>query len=211
MIENGDGLTAVGGSLWVKTDDGRVVRIDPATNRVVGELKLDTNTDPNEYCQGIGTDQTSVWACATTDSGTDVVQIDPASGRIVRRVAVRKVFDQLALPSTSRGLWVLSGSDVNLVDHATGRVTKYPLGVRCLQVAAAGDLVVATSSTENAVVALNAGNGSVIGRTTLPAPRLAAVSGSDVCLGRHERRSGPVVAGVDCHGEVPEPRRRCGR
>jgi outer membrane protein assembly factor BamB len=93
---------------------------------------------------------------------------------------VRKVFDQLALPSTSRGLWVLSGSDVNLVDHATGRVTKYPLGVRCLQVAAAGDLVVATSSTENAVVALNAGNGSVIGRTTLPAPRLAAVRGSDV-------------------------------
>ena len=179
-IENADGLTAVGGALWVKTDDGRVVRIDPATNRVSGELKLDTNSDPNDYCQGIGTDQTSVWACATTDKGTDVVKIDPASRRIVRRIAVGKVFDQLALPSTARGLWVLSGSDVSLVDHETGRVTKYPLGVRGLQVAAAGDLVVATSATENAVIALDATNGSVIARTTLPAPRLAAVSGSDI-------------------------------
>ncbi|MFD3400016.1 hypothetical protein ACFWUU_05045 [Kribbella sp. NPDC058693] len=179
-IENADGLTAAGGALWVKTDDGRVVRIDPATNRTTGELKLDTNSDPSDYCQGIGTDQAAVWACATTDQGTDVVKIDPASRRIVRRVAVGKVFDQLALPSTARGLWVLSGSDVNLVDQVTGRVTKYPLGVRCLQLAAAGEVVVATSSTENAVIALDAGNGSVIARTTLPAPRLAAVSGSDI-------------------------------
>src|SRR3954471_1450609 len=34
------------------------------------------------------------------------------------------------LGGPARGLWVLSGSDVSLVDHETGRVTKYPLGVR---------------------------------------------------------------------------------
>jgi len=71
---------------------------------------------------------------------------------------------------------------VSLVDHETGRVTKYPLGVRGLQVAAAGDLVVATSATENAVIALDATSGSVIARTTLPTPRLAAVSGSDIWI-----------------------------
>ncbi|WP_433167220.1 PQQ-binding-like beta-propeller repeat protein [Kribbella sp. CA-247076] len=178
-VANGDGLAAAAGAVWVKTDDGRVVRVDPRTNRVTGETKVDTTSDENEYCQGIGADRASVWACATGDDGIGVVQLDPATRRIVRRVAVDKVFDQLAMPFTSRGLWVLTanGSSAGVVDPTTGRFTSYPLGVRCLQLTAQGDRVVATSATEGKVVALDATSGAVVANASLPAPRLAVAAG----------------------------------
>jgi streptogramin lyase len=181
-VTNGDNLVAAAGAVWVKTDDGRVVRIDPATNQVSGETKVDTTSDENQYCQGIGADRSSIWACATGDDGIGVAQLDPASRRIVRRVAVGKVFDQLALPFTSHGLWVLTanGASATVVDPATGRVTSYPLGARCLQLTVHGDRVVATCSTESKVIALDAASGAVVGDTTLLAPRLAAATGNDL-------------------------------
>ena len=183
-VANGDGLVAVDGALWVKTDDGRVVRIDPATNRVTREIRLDTVSDPSKYCQGIGTDGTSVWACATSDDSTGIAQIDPNSGRAVRRVPVGKVFDQLALPATARGIWILTadGNSVSVVDPATGRKTAYALDVRCLQLAAKDDRVVATAATADAVIILDAATGSVIGQVALHAPRVVAMTGSDIWI-----------------------------
>jgi len=183
-VQNGDGLVAAAGAVWVKTDDGRVVRIDPATNRFSGAIKVDTTSDEDQYCQGIGADRTSLWSCATGDDGVGVAQLDPNSRKIVRRVAVGKVFDQLALPVTARGVWVLTanGTTATVVDPATGGVTSYPLGARCLQLTAQGDRVVATSSTEGKVVALDATSGAVVGNISLPAPRLAALAGADLWI-----------------------------
>jgi streptogramin lyase len=183
-VTNGDGLVAAAGAVWVKTDDGRAVRVDPATNRVTDEIKLDTVADESQHCQGIGTDGVSVWACATGDEGTGVAQIDPKARRVVRRVPVGKVFDQLALPSTSRGIWVLTadGTSASVVEPATGRVTAYPLGSRYLQLAALADRVVATSSTKDAVIVLDAANGAVVGRISLPKPRMAALAGTDLWI-----------------------------
>jgi hypothetical protein len=123
-VANADGLVAVAGAVWVKTDDGRVVRVDPATNRVSGEVKVDTVADTYKHCQGIGTDGTAVWACATTDAGIDLVQIDPAALRIVRTVPVGTVFDQLTLPATSHGIWVLTadGTSVSVVEGTLHRL-----------------------------------------------------------------------------------------
>ncbi len=67
-VQNADGLIAFAGALWVKTDDGRVVRIDPATNRVTREIAVDDVSDKNQYCQGIGTDGKSIWACMQRDA-----------------------------------------------------------------------------------------------------------------------------------------------
>lgn len=177
-VDNGDGMAVVAGFLWVKTDDGRVVQIDPATNRVRREIKVDTTSDPSEYCQGIGSDGASVFACATTDNGTDVVMIQPATGRRVRRIKTDKTFDQLALPASPRGVWVLTGdgSRVGVIDPPTGRFMTYRLGVRCQQLAARGDRVVATSQLNNAVVVLDASSGAVVGRRHVPSPRMTAIA-----------------------------------
>jgi streptogramin lyase len=180
-VDNADGIVAVGASLWTKTDDGRAVRIDPTTNKVTDQVSLDNVSDPSTYCQGIGTDGASVWACAAEDDGTGVAQIDAAKAHVVRRVQVGKIFDQLSLPATRRGIWILTGdgSTVRVVDPTTGHATSYPLGVACQQIAAEGDRVIATGSVANVVVMINAVTGAVLGRIHLPSPRIAAILDGD--------------------------------
>jgi DNA-binding beta-propeller fold protein YncE len=90
-VQHGDGLATAAGAFWVKTDDGRVVRIDPETNETTGEITVDTTSDTGRYCLGIGTDGESVWACATGDDGVGVAQIDPDTREVVRQVPVDKL------------------------------------------------------------------------------------------------------------------------
>jgi outer membrane protein assembly factor BamB len=56
----------------------------------------------------------------------------------------------------------------------------YPLGARHLQLAAHGDRVVATSSVNGAVVAVDADTGRVVKRTTMNTTREAILIGADV-------------------------------
>ncbi len=181
-VANPDGLVEVGGSVWVKTDDGRVVRIDPSSDTVTGSVRIDTARAPNHYCQGIGTDGVAVWACTASDTSTGIVRIDPRTMSVGTPIAVGKLFDQLSLPYTSRGLWVLTGSGetVAVVDTATGALTTYHLGARCQPLAVAETIVVATCANDDRVVALNPVTGKVIARVSLSAPRIAAVWGHDV-------------------------------
>ena len=51
-----------------------------------------------------------MWACATTDTATDVVKVDPTSLAPVQRVRVNNVFDQLGLPFAGDKLWVLGAT-----------------------------------------------------------------------------------------------------
>jgi hypothetical protein len=181
-ITNPDGLTEVAGKIWVKTDDGRVVRVDPSRNKVTGSIRVDTATAPAHYCQGIGTDGTDVWSCSATDTTTNLVRIDPHHPDGGKSTAVDKVFDQLTLPHTTRGLWVLSaaGRSLSLVEPSSGTVTRYPLPVRCLQLATSEALVVATCAPDNLVLAIDPNTGRVRGRVSLPGPRLALVTDRDV-------------------------------
>ena len=55
-IKYPDEIAFVQGFIWVKTDDGHVMKVDPFTNSVVGDIKVDTTSDPYHYCQGLGTD-----------------------------------------------------------------------------------------------------------------------------------------------------------
>ena len=197
-VANPDGIVAVGHDLWIKTDDGRAVRIDPGTNEVTGQVGLDRVSDPSRYCQGIGTDGTSMWACATEQDGTAVAQIDAGNARVRRRVPVDKLFDQLSLPADDRGIWVLTGdgSTVVVVDPRSAHTTAYPLGVACQQIAVEGDRLVATSSVAIVVVQLDTTTGTVIGRTHLPSPRIAALLDGEAWVDSNQgiTRFGPDLA-----------------
>jgi DNA-binding beta-propeller fold protein YncE len=166
----------------VKTDDGRVVRVDPTTNTVTDQVQLDEVSDPQDYCQGIGSDGRSVWACATRDDSTGVARIEPRTRRVVQVLAAGKVFDQLAIPATSRGVWLLTadGTSVAVVERGASQPVSYALGVRCLQLAARADRLVATCATADRVLVVDAATGAVVDRATLPAPRVATLAGSDV-------------------------------
>jgi len=181
-VDNGDGLAVVNGAVWVKTDDGRVVRVDPATNRVTGEARLDTSTDPSAYCLGITAVQGALWACSATGTSTDVVEVATSTLAVTRRARVDKVFDQLSIPSAGGTLWVLSdnGAQATRLDTSTVRMTTTPLSVRCLQLAASSDMLVATCATQSVVLLLDPRTGQVTGRAELPEPRLAAVLDGEV-------------------------------
>lgn len=181
-LAEADGMVAEAGALWVKTDDGQVARIDPVTNAITDQIQVDQVSDQRRYCQGIGSDGASVWACAMSDADTGVAQIDPGTRRIVRVIPAGKVFDQLAIPATRRGAWVLTGegTSVAVVEPASQQPTSYPLGVRCLQLAAQSDRVVATCATANRVLVVDAATGTVVRRAALNAPRMAALSSSDL-------------------------------
>lgn len=180
-VANADGLIAFAGALWVKTDDGRVVRIDPATNRVTRTIAVDDVSDRSSYCQGIGTDGKSIWACMQRDDGTSVAQIDPTAARVARRWPAGKAFDQLKLPVTSRGIWVLTadGANASVVDPSTGRVTVYPLGHRYQQLDVVDDRIVATSAAGDELIVVEAAGTAAPRHVSLSSPRLAVQIGME--------------------------------
>jgi streptogramin lyase len=181
-IPNPDALVAALGFIWVKTDDGRVVKIDPQTNRVIARHKLDTAKDPQHYCQGIGTDGRSVWVCAASDTTTDLVRINPHSLRPVLRVAADKAFDQEHLPYVGGRLWVLSGGGKQLlaVNTSSGALNRYPLPATCAQAAGADSVLVVTCPNDNAVLRIDPVHGSVVARRTLQQPGYCAVLDNQV-------------------------------
>src|SRR5689334_18592361 len=61
-VPNLSWLTSFGGYVWVKRDDGFVVKIDPRSNKTIA--KLGAFTDQEHYCQGIGAGGGAVWSCS---------------------------------------------------------------------------------------------------------------------------------------------------
>lgn len=181
-VANGDGLVRVAGQVFVKTDDGVVVRVDPWSARITGQVRVDTTSGTSRYCQGIGTDGPSVWACSTGAASTGLVRLDPKTLRVTARVPLDKVFDQLSLPHNARGLWVLvdGGRSVAVVSPATRAVATYPLGSRCLQLAASDTRVAVTCATDDRVRVLDSATGRAVGEARLSSPRLATFLGDDL-------------------------------
>ena len=181
-VDYPDGLATIDGGVFVKTDDGRVARIDPETGTVVAEAKIDTARDASHYCLGIGSDGTTLWACTAGDKTTDVVRLDPKTLEVTKVVKVDKVFDQYALSIVDGKLWVLAGNGNRLtsVDTATGQKTTVPLGRRCFQLAATTTTVYATCQVTNEVIAVDAGTGDITSRVDVASPGNVSVSGDNV-------------------------------
>jgi DNA-binding beta-propeller fold protein YncE len=177
-IKYPDELVFVQDFIWVKTDDGHVIQLDPVTNSVVGDIKVDTTSDPYHYCQGLGTDGTNIWACSASgdeDHRTiDVVRIDPSSRSVVATVQVGKIFDQFGMPFLLNQIWVLSGNGDKLIGidtTATQPSLAIDLGARCFQVAVVNKSLLVTCRLDNLILRIDPEKMEVVERLTLTSPR----------------------------------------
>jgi len=143
------------GAVWVPNEaDGTVTRIDPSTNRVVATIRIGDpqrlvaagcgpdsvhsfmfDTLLNRRCDlpsSLAGDARSVWAA--DNLGRGLARIDPATNRVVERIALNA--DPFAIALGYGSLWVTSyfnePHEVLRVDPVSGRVlatiTDLPLG-----------------------------------------------------------------------------------
>lgn len=177
-----DGLAAWGGDVFVKTDTGRVVRVDGAAAKAVGSAEVDTYNDAGHYCTGIAADATSLWTCSAGQDSTDLVSLDPATLEVTHRYPVDKLFDQLTIPVAGGRVWVLSGIGDQLteVQASTGATRVFTLGRRCFQLAATARLVYATCMLTDEVIAVDASTGTVVHRADVAHPVNISVAGDAV-------------------------------
>jgi DNA-binding beta-propeller fold protein YncE len=121
-VSGAGNLAVANGRLWVLTGAGTVVRLDPATNRVVGKpLRVPADTAAIAAAQG------ALWVTtvASGDLGAPgkdtVARIDLATGRTVATVTVPRA--PLDLAATPRAVWVTNagGDGVARIDPRTNR------------------------------------------------------------------------------------------
>lgn len=173
-----DELVFAGGFIWTKTANGHVIQIDPSSNQMVGAIKVDTTTDLDHYCQGLGSDGENVWACSARgeeDNRTiDVVRIDPQTQSVVETVKIGKTFDQFEMPFLSNQIWVLvdNGNSLVGIDVTTNQPSPtIELGTRCFQLAATDKVLLATCATDNLVLEIDPAKREVTKRVNLKNPR----------------------------------------
>ena len=102
-------------AVWMPSDPhGRLARIDPATNRVVAQLALPSQSLAAAVGQG------AVWVTSTDHNV--VTRVDPATNRVVATIAVGPRPHFLAVGEGS--VWTLNQGDgtVSRVDPANNRV-----------------------------------------------------------------------------------------
>jgi hypothetical protein len=124
-LDDGAGVEVVAGAgaVWVAGTE-QVLRIDPATNRIVA--RFDVGGFPTALAVAGG----ALWATTFRQAATleqEIVKVDPATNEVTVRLPVGDVVQDLAASDTD--VWVLTGGDpetplVKLVhvDPAAGRV-----------------------------------------------------------------------------------------
>jgi outer membrane protein assembly factor BamB len=191
-IKYPDEIVSEGGLIWVKTDDGHVVAVDPASNQVTGDIKVDTTTDPSNYCQGLATDGDNIWACSASGDADhktiDVVRIDPVSKTVVATIPVGKIFDQFDMPLLQGRIWVISGNADKLVgiDVKTNQAAApIDLGARCFQLAAMKDTLLASCPLDDLILQIDPEKGQVIARVSIKDPRFLVTAAKAVWVAQN--------------------------
>lgn len=154
-----DWLAAGAGSVWVRTDSGSVIRIDPGTDRQVAAIPV----SPDVLCKGLGASDTAVWTCG--DGGT-VVRIDPARNEVAAVVEVGKYGDQGQIPVAFGRAWVLSGGGSTLTPVGEDDKPQQPidLGTRCIELAASGTAIWAACPIDGVALRIDPAEGRVVAR-----------------------------------------------
>lgn len=156
---------------------------------MVGDIKVDTTSDPYHYCQGLGTDGENIWACSASGDENhrtiDVVRIDPNSQSVIETVKVGKIFDQFNMPFLLNQIWVLSGNGDKLVgiDITTNQPgPAIDLGARCFQVAAVNRSLLVTCRLDNLILRIDPEKMKVTERMTFTGPRTIAATENGIWL-----------------------------
>jgi DNA-binding beta-propeller fold protein YncE len=134
-----NGLSAIGGSLWV-TDHtaGKLIRIDPRTNRVTGTVAL---PGADWVTEAAG----SLWVSEETNV---VARVDPATLEVLDRVPVKR--NPLGSAVVGGQLWVpcIDSGVVVVVDPKTAKVVRtFPAGPGPIVVLPAGGKVWVSHTT----------------------------------------------------------------
>lgn len=183
-IPNLSWLTFYRRHVWVKTDDGFVVKVDPRTNKPTGRVGAFTGQDT--YCQGIGSGGGAVWSC----SRSNITRIDPQRTKIVASVPVGKVFAQGRLVFMDGRLWVIAGRTGNELVGIDARTNRPDppiiLPVGCSDLAQGGNAVWVLCPTANRVVKVDVAHRSVAGIVVVPAPSDGFATATDLWVGSDE-------------------------
>jgi YVTN family beta-propeller protein len=118
-----DGRTAAGSMRQASTTAGsELVRIDPATNRVVGRIPL---PGANTVATGLG----SVWVTGTVANKRAVIRISPVTTEVQAEVALEpfRVVVAADLAVGAGAVWMLGGEAVYRLDGASGELTRIPM------------------------------------------------------------------------------------
>ena len=142
-------IAASRGSVWLM--DARrhqLVRLDEAYERVADRIAL--RGDPTLTTPGVAVGPKAVWAA---DGSNGLLEIDPRSGQVRRRIDFRVALDHVAVGEGS--VWAISGSLARVfeIDPASGSISaQIPIGGRA---GGAGPAPVDVAVGEGAVWVLN--------------------------------------------------------
>jgi DNA-binding beta-propeller fold protein YncE len=176
-------MTVADGKLWVLSTSGTVVRIDPATNTIVGKpLRVPANTE------AIAVGNRALWAASVTPGdlaapGDDTVtRIDLATGRILATIKVRRApLDLAATPGT---VWVPNsgggGDSVTRIDPHTNRLSGRPVttGASPQSLAVGGGSLWVANHDARTVTRIDQASGKVLGDIPVPSEPHRVVYGA---------------------------------
>jgi hypothetical protein len=164
-ITSPDWLAVGFDSIWVKRDNGSVMRVDPETGDVQAEIQIAPG-----LCQGLGAGPASVWTCSRTgDEPIAVAQIDPSNNTVVATHRVDKVSDQGRLLTVDDRVWVVSGGD-RLIGIANDGTLSQPieLGMFCTDLASDGESLWVICPGPGTVARVDIADGAVVDQISLP-------------------------------------------
>jgi YVTN family beta-propeller protein len=203
------GVAVGGGAVWVATwgvERSRVVRIDPAGNRVVATIAVPRG----QAALAVGAG--AVWIASSSDNS--VSRIDPATNKVAATIAVDRQPSGIAVAAGS--VWVASALDdtVSRIDPASNRVVAtipIPGQGSALSLAAAGGSVWVSGSrglgridpAGNRVTPVDV----CCGELAAGAGGLWVANGMDRTVLRVDPATGRVLARIP----VPRPPRRRAR
>jgi len=182
-------MTVAAGRLWVLKGAGTVVRVDPATNRVVGKpLRVPAGAAAIAVAQG------ALWATSVADGdlgapGKDTVtRIDSASGRTVATIRVPRA--PLDLAVTPGAVWVTNagagGDSVTRIDPKTNRSLGRPVrtGASPQSLAVGGGSLWVANHDERTVTRIDLASGKVVADIPVPSePHRVAYGAGAVWVG----------------------------
>jgi hypothetical protein len=180
-LDSPDWLTIEAGDLWVKLDNGTIVRIDPGVGKVVTKVEA-AGSGQFSGCQGFGSSPGSIWSCSPWGP---LQRVDSASNRTESRLEIEMSASQGNLVVADEQVWFLApdGTSLSSVNLATDEVgAPVDLGHACSDLAADDPVVWAVCPWDNQVLAVDVTTGEVTRAIELDEPRHAAV-GADLWVG----------------------------
>lgn len=169
-----DWMVSAFGSLWVKRDDGIVVRIDPESSKIVAEIGKPGPL--GHVCQGIGASRDAIWSCPPSDA---IQRIDPGADSVAETLSVKKFPEQGRIVSAADRVWVLtrSGAELTAIDPRTNRPAQsFALDRRCGELAAARETLWITCPLDDRLLRFDARSGEVSGELELAGATNASIA-----------------------------------